>query len=80
MTLTPALQRTVDDFQAMEEGDRLQLLLEFADELPELPQRYADHPDLLERVADLPAVHRSTLPGCAGITDAIEHFGFFARV
>lgn len=52
MTLTPALQRTVDDFQAMEEVDRLQLLLEFADELPELPQRYADHPDLLERVAE----------------------------
>ncbi len=52
MRLTPALQRTVDDFQSMEEGDRLQLLLEFADELPDLPQRYADHPDLLERVAE----------------------------
>ncbi|GAA1418303.1 SufE family protein [Agrococcus citreus] len=52
MTLTPALQRTVDDFQAMEEQDRLQLLLEFSDELPELPARYAEHPDLLERVAE----------------------------
>ncbi|MGM1030055.1 MAG: SufE family protein [Actinomycetota bacterium] len=52
MTLTPALQRTVEDFQAMEEQDRLQLLLEFADELPELPARYAEHPDLLERVAE----------------------------
>lgn len=52
MTLTPALQRAVDDFQAVEERDRLQLLLEFADELPELPQRYADHPDLLERVLE----------------------------
>lgn len=52
MSLTPALQQTVDDFHAMEEQDRLQLLLEFADELPELPPRYADHPDLLERVAE----------------------------
>ncbi|WP_405216421.1 SufE family protein [Agrococcus sp. Ld7] len=52
MTITPALQQTVDDFHAMAESDRLQLLLEFADELPALPQRYADHPDLLERVAE----------------------------
>ncbi|GEK80593.1 SufE family protein [Agrococcus baldri] len=52
MTLTPALQQTVDDFHAMEEQDRLQLLLEFADELPALPPRYAEHPDLLERVAE----------------------------
>lgn len=52
MSLTPALQQTVDDFHAMEEQDRLQLLLEFADELPELPERYVDHPDLLERVAE----------------------------
>ena len=52
MTLTAALRQTVDDFHAMEEQDRLQLLLEFADELPPLPERYAEHPDLLERVAE----------------------------
>ncbi|WP_072313631.1 SufE family protein [Agrococcus sp. Marseille-P2731] len=52
MTLTPALQQTVADFHAMAEQDRLQLLLEFSDELPQLPQRFADHPDLLERVAE----------------------------
>lgn len=52
MTLTTALQQTVDDFHAMEEQDRLQLLLEFADELPALPERYADHPELLEKVAE----------------------------
>ncbi|WAC65804.1 SufE family protein [Agrococcus sp. SL85] len=50
--LTPGLRRAVDDFQAIAEPDRLQLLLEFADELPALPPRYADHPDLLERVAE----------------------------
>ena len=32
--------------------DRLQLLLEFANELPELPTHYAEHPDLLERVEE----------------------------
>lgn len=52
MSLTPGLQQAIDDFHAMEEQDRLQLLLEFADELPTLPERYVDHPDLLERVAE----------------------------
>ena len=41
-----------DDFLALEVPDRLQLLLEFSHELPELPERYADHPDLLERVEE----------------------------
>lgn len=41
-----------DDFLALEVPDRLQLLLEFSQELPELPERYADHPDLLERVEE----------------------------
>lgn len=44
-----------DDFQALEQNDRLQLLLEFSDELPELPERYRDHPDLLERVEECQA-------------------------
>ncbi len=41
-----------DDFLALEVKTRLQLLLEFSNELPELPPRYADHPDLLERVVE----------------------------
>lgn len=44
-----------DDFLALEQQERLQLLLEFSHELPELPARYADHPDLLERVEECPA-------------------------
>ncbi|NQX27521.1 SufE family protein [Microbacteriaceae bacterium VKM Ac-2854] len=32
--------------------DRLQLLLEFSNELPELPERFRDHPDLFERVEE----------------------------
>lgn len=41
-----------DDFLALEQPERLQLLLEFSRELPELPERYAEHPDLLERVVE----------------------------
>ncbi len=41
-----------DDFLALERPERLQLLLEFSHELPALPARFADHPDLLERVEE----------------------------
>ena len=41
-----------DDFLALDESERLQLLLEFSNELTELPERYADHPDLFERVEE----------------------------
>ena len=41
-----------DDFLALEQNDRLQLLLEFSNGLPELPARYRDHPDLFERVVE----------------------------
>ncbi|MEJ1230032.1 MAG: SufE family protein [Galbitalea sp.] len=40
------------DFHDLEIRERLQLLLEFANELPELPERYSEHPDLLERVEE----------------------------
>ena len=53
--LTGALAEIRDDFQALEQNDRLQLLLEFSDELPELPERYRDHPDLFERVEECQA-------------------------
>jgi cysteine desulfuration protein SufE len=50
--LPGALQQIKDDFHALELHDRLQLLLEFSNELPELPARYREHPDLLERVEE----------------------------
>jgi len=52
MPLPEALEQIREDFLALEQRDRLQLLLEFSNELPELPPRYADHPDLLERVVE----------------------------
>lgn len=48
----PALEEIREDFLALGVQERLQLLLEFASELPPLPERYADHPDLLERVIE----------------------------
>ncbi len=42
----------VEDFNALSVRDRLLLLLEFSDNLPELPARYSEHPDLLERVEE----------------------------
>ena len=51
-TLNPRLQEIADDFNAMSGKDRLQLLLEFSQELPALPGRYAEHHDLLEPVPE----------------------------
>jgi cysteine desulfuration protein SufE len=47
-----ALAEIRDDFLALEQRERLQLLLEFSNSLPDLPERYVDHPDLLERVEE----------------------------
>jgi cysteine desulfuration protein SufE len=51
-TLNPRLQEIADDFNAVEGQDRLQLLLEFSQELPPLPARYAEQHDLLEPVPE----------------------------
>jgi len=51
-SLPTALAEIRDEFLALDQPDRLTLLLEFANELPELPERYRDHPDLLERVVE----------------------------
>ncbi|HWH26767.1 MAG TPA: SufE family protein [Pseudolysinimonas sp.] len=50
--LPAALVDIRDEFLALEVRDRLQLLLEFSNSLPDLPERYANHPDLLERVEE----------------------------
>ena len=50
MSLTPELAAVVDDFAAVGPKDRLQLLLEFSQGLPALPERYAEHRDALEQV------------------------------
>jgi cysteine desulfuration protein SufE len=51
-TLPPRLQEIAEDFGAVPDRDRLQLLLEFSRELPPLPDRYAEDRDLLEQVPE----------------------------
>jgi len=47
-----AVSDLIQDFQELSVNDRLMLLLEFSEKLPSLPSRFADHPDLLERVEE----------------------------
>ncbi|MBN9754253.1 Sulfur acceptor protein SufE for iron-sulfur cluster assembly [Pseudonocardia sp. Ae406_Ps2] len=49
-TLPPDLAELVEDFAAVGPKDRLQLLLELSQELPDLPERYADTADTMEQV------------------------------
>lgn len=51
-TLPARLAEIRDEFLELDEPDRLQLLLEFSRELPEVPAKYADHPEMQERVAE----------------------------
>lgn len=48
--LPEALAQIAADFAALSISDRLQLLLQFSNDLPALPERYAAHAGLLERV------------------------------
>jgi cysteine desulfuration protein SufE len=50
--LTEKAIEIASDFSALEGNDRLELLIEISDQLPALPERYADHPELLERVEE----------------------------
>ena len=48
--LPESLDEIAQDFAALSARDRLTLLLDFSDDLPELPERYQGHAELLERV------------------------------
>jgi cysteine desulfuration protein SufE len=52
MTTLESAEQLIRDFEILRDSERLDLLLEFSEALPELPQRYADHPELLERVEE----------------------------
>jgi len=52
VSLHPRLQEIADDFNALPDKDRLQLLLEFAQDLPELPARYAGRRDRMQPVPE----------------------------
>jgi len=46
------LQGIIEDFQSVPDPERLELLLEFSEELPPLPERYAGHEDEMEQVIE----------------------------
>jgi cysteine desulfuration protein SufE len=48
--LPPQLAELVEDFAGVGPKDRLQLLLELSQELPDLPERYADAASTMEQV------------------------------
>jgi cysteine desulfuration protein SufE len=52
MTVVATASALKVDFAALTVKERLSLLLEFSENLPPLPEKYADHPDLLERVEE----------------------------
>lgn len=51
-TIPDALNEIVEEFTEVPEPERLELLLEFSRELPALPERLADHPELFEQVVE----------------------------
>lgn len=50
--LPSSLAEIRDEFLSLDEPDRLQLLLEYSGDLPEVPPAYAGRPELCERVAE----------------------------
>ena len=52
VNLTPQAQEIIDSFNDVPDSQKLELLLEYANALPELPSKYSEHPDLLERVEE----------------------------
>lgn len=54
-SLAVAAKNLAEEFSTAGVRDRLDFLLEFSDNLAPLPQRYLDHPDLLERVEECQA-------------------------
>jgi cysteine desulfuration protein SufE len=50
--LPPKLQEVVDLFRGTPKEERLQLLLEFSESLPDPPPRFKDNPELLEAVPE----------------------------
>jgi cysteine desulfuration protein SufE len=83
--LPPALAELVEEFTSVEPADRLQLLLELSDELPELPRRYAERSQEMEQVHECQTplflaveVGSGTAPDDDGTADTTVHLYFDA--
>lgn len=81
--LPQSLAEIAEDFVALSARDRLTLLLDFSDELAELPERYQGHPELLERVDECQSplflvVELEGAPGAAASQDTAVRLFFQA--
>lgn len=52
MAITPKALEIANDFGSLHGNEKLDLLIEISDQLPPLPERYLDRPELLERVEE----------------------------
>ena len=48
-------QELAEDFTSLSDSDRLRLLLDYADDLPEPPAHFGENPELMERVEECQA-------------------------
>ena len=51
-SVSEAAELVASDFKSGSNREKLELLLEYSENLPALPERYAEHPDLFERVEE----------------------------
>lgn len=48
----PQTLEVLEDFSSVPDSEKLNLLLEYSDNLPEAPARYGENPELFERVTE----------------------------
>jgi cysteine desulfuration protein SufE len=72
--LPESFAEIVDDFHALEQRQRLELLLEFSRELPPLPERYASNHDAMEPVLECQSPVFVIAEVGAGPDDAVTIF------
>ena len=61
----------VEEFGLMPDSEKLQLLLEYSENLPDVPSKYGENPELMERVEECQAPVFIAVEGSA---DAVELF------
>jgi len=81
--LPQSLDEIAQDLAALSPRDRLTMLLDFSDALPELPARYVGHPELLERVEECQSplfltVEVESVQNAAASPEATVHLFFQA--
>ena len=61
----------VEEFALMPDSEKLQLLLEYSENLPEIPAKYGENPELMERVEECQA---PVFIAVEGVASSVELF------